>query len=397
MKQKKRNKGRIRLRYVSSFSVGTLHGMINRALLRMLLLDGRFDVECHIASSALEFMKRTEGASAVSRWRKLAVNGGAGHPAMLLRYLVSAFHNLRILCSSRRTDILFFNFNNLFSLRLTDVLCRVLRRRAVICCHGEMEYLANASKHTRLYKRLMISLTQGYFNNRRRPAPGLRFIVFGDVIRENLRPYLSRELMAALHSVDHPVMAAGGFAESGHGSCGECVDIGMAGIINAYKGADAYPPLAGSLRDDPRLRFHAIGHFQCDPEPFRDAGIEVPADPSRPLPDHVFRREIENLDFLLFLYPTDTYRLIASGAILDSLRFRRPAIGLRTDYFDYLFRKFGTFGYLADNEEELRRLLRRSPELAKDFPFDGIAARLSPESLSPRLSAVLDTLDIVRR
>lgn len=392
MKKNERKKERIRLRYVSSFSVGTLHGMINRALLRMLMLDGRFDVECHVASSAIESMKRTEGSAAVKRWRKLAVNSGAGHPAMLLRYLVSACHNLRILATSRRSDILFFNFNNLFSLRLTDLLCRILRRRTVICCHGEMEYLANASKHNRLYKRLMISLTKGYFNRHRRPASGLRFIVFGDVIRENLSPYLSDGLMAALHSVDHPVIASGEFSIPE--PAGDSVDIGMAGIINSYKGADAYPPLAESLRDDRRLRFHAIGHFQCDPEPFRAAGIEVSSDPSRPLPDHIFRREIENLDFLLFLYPTDTYRLIASGAILDALRFRRPAIGLRTDYFDYLFRKFGAFGYLADNEEELRRLLRRSPELAKDFPFDSIAAKLSPESLSSRLSAVLDTFDM---
>jgi hypothetical protein len=128
-----------------------------------------------------------------------------------------------------------------------------------------------------------------------------------------------------------------------------------------------------------------VGHFQCDSKPFEAAGIEIPADPTKPLSDEEFCKSVEALDFLLFLYPTDTYKLIASGAILDCLRFRRPVIALRTDYFDYLFRKFGAFGYLADSMEELQTLLRRASTLSRDFPFDMIAERLSPTNLPPLL------------
>jgi hypothetical protein len=371
--------------YVSSFSVGTLHGMINRALLQMLVEQDDYRVECYTPASAEPSLRRAVGSERVSRWHRIFVNSGAGHGAMLFRYLLSAFHNVRILLKSRPDDTIFYNFNNVFSLSLIDRINRRLKRNVVVCCHGEMEYLANASKHSRLYKRLMIKLTTDYFNRQRVPAEGLRFLVFGDVIKENLKPYLSDALYARLRSVDHPVIVSENRFAAPSAEADGRIDVGMVGIINAYKGSDSYPSLAESLRDVPELRFHAVGHFQCDSKPFEAAGIEIPADPTKPLSDEEFRKSVEVLDFLLFLYPTDTYKLIASGAILDCLRFRRPVIALRTDYFDYLFRKFGAFGYLADSMEELQTLLRRASTLSRDFPFDMIAERLSPTNLPPLL------------
>lgn len=378
------------LRYVSSFSVGTLHGMINNALLSMLLYNGKYNVECYSPKSAYPTLRAGLDECNVIKWHHLFINGGSGHVSMLFRYLLSAFYNVLILLRSNKDDILFYNFNNVFSLKLIDWINRFLKRSIVICCHGEMEYLANAKKHSRLYKRLMIKLTCGYFNLKREPATGIKFIVFGDVIKDNLRRYVSDKLFKRIYSLDHPVIPDKDINVKSQCNDLDVINIGLVGIINKYKGADRFPHIAERLRDNRRLSFHAIGHFQCDPNPFVKAGIIVPEDTSKPLSEIEFKKKIENLDYILFLYPADTYRLIASGAILDCIRFKRPVIGIRTDYFDYLFKKFGEFGYLAKDIDELYEILRKVDDLKVDFSYDKIADKLSPGFLSERLMQIIN-------
>ncbi len=378
------------VRYVSSFSVRSLHGMINRCLLGMLceLYPGK--VECYATKSSLEMLRDSVPSGAVSRWHALPVNSRPGKIWLLLRYISSAFYNILILLFSRRDDILFYNFNNVMSTRLLNAVNRFMHRNIVICCHGEMEYIANASKHSQLYKRLMSALTNGFFNSRRKSvSDGMRFIVFGDVIRDNLSRYLSDVLMERIHVVDHPVemLPQTVTANSGHGG----IRIGTAGILNSYKGSDSYPVLALALNDCDNIYFSVVGHLQCDSEPLRRAGIDLSGCADDHISDDEFLKRVSGLDYLLFLYPADTYRLIASGAILDSIRFRRPIIGISTDYFRYIFDKFGQLGFLADDVDSLADTIRKFKE--KDIPafdFDGVARRLSPEALLPALKDVME-------
>lgn len=97
------------------------------------------------------------------------------------------------------------------------------------------------------------------------------------------------------------------------------------------------------------------------------------------------------LDYILLLYPADTYRLIASGAVLDCIRFRKPVLALATEYFRYLFDKFGRFGYLADSVDELTELLRHPERLPRsDYDFDAIAEALRAETLTPQLKEIMN-------
>ena len=354
-----------------------------------MLID-EYDVECYTPKSAEPILKKGLNKDSSIRWHRLFVNNGSGHVSMLFRYLISAIYNILILLRSKKDDIIFYNFNNVFSLSLIDRINRLAKRHIIICCHGEMEYLVNAKKHSRLYKRLMIELTCRYFNLRKIPAPGMKFIVFGDVIKNNLRPFVNKMLYDCIYSIDHPVIADAGLSDKRQDDESYIVNIGLVGIINEYKGADKYPFIAECFKDDRRLSFHAIGHFQCNPEPFVKAGIIIPKNISRPLSNEAFKRAVLNLDYILFLYPPDTYRLIASGAILDCIRFNKPVIGVRTDYFEYLFEKFGIFGYLAKDYDELIELLRKTHQLKTHFPFNEIQEKLSIIALTPRLKEIVD-------
>ena len=56
---------------------------------------------------------------------------------------------------------------------------------------------------------------------------------------------------------------------------------------------------------------------------------------------------------LLFLYDKGSYKLTASGAILEAIWNQKPIIALHNYYFDYIFEKFGDLGFLCDSIDEL--------------------------------------------
>lgn len=169
------------------------------------------------------------------------------------------------------------------------------------------------------------------------------------------------------------------------------IRVGTVGILNYYKGSELYPEIALALSNVPNLNFYAIGNIQCNGKVLADAGIDINGCNSTHIPDHEFIQRVKQLDYLLFLYPSDTYKLIASGAILDSIRFHRPIIGLSTDYFKYIFEKFGKLGFLADNVDELINILRQLPCIeTPDIDFDKIGQKLSKSALLPAFKEIME-------
>lgn len=358
-----------RVLYISSFAVKSHHSVINRSLLDMLKAQNSEQIIVY-ASSSSDCYKESSGHN-----RQLHIPIGSGRLSLLMRYLISAYYNLWFLLTSRRNDELVYNYNNVFSTAVINCLNKLLKRRVTICCHGEMEYLSNESAHSAVYKKLLIRLCKLAFNRHTIPAPGLRYVVLGDVIKENLRPYLSDKLYDRFMSIDHPV----GNAICPPRVAGCPIKIGTVGIMNYYKGSEIYPEVASRFKDNKNIEFHCVGQVQSDVKDLIDVGVNVTNGSSEPLAPEVFSERVQNLDFLLFLYPTDNYRLMASGAFLDALRFSRPVIALRTPYFEYLFNKFGAFGYLADNIDELCSLIAQAPTLNRNFPFSDIAHRINTQ------------------
>lgn len=374
--------------------------MVNSGLLRMLVLTRRpEDIEVSAAESSLDMLRRAAGPEAEGKtvFRPLRVNTRRGRAGLLMRYLQSAWHNVAALCRSRRGDTLIYNFNNVFSIHAINFLSRRLYRgrNIVVVCHGEMEYLANADKHSKAYKHLMARLTKSFFlRSPSKFSPQIHFIVLGDVILSQLGEFLHPEVLARFRSIDHPVTAAAPFDDLSPAAASEGKDtsplrIGTVGIMNRYKGADTYLRLVERLRGTD-VEFSIAGHVQSDLEAFRALGVKMGKDPGEALPDEEFRQMASSLDFILLLYPSDSYRLIASGALLDTIRFRRPLIAISTAYFRYFFEKFGPVGYLAENEDEVAGLIARADTLPREgFDYSGVLSRLSPEALAPDFSKIL--------
>lgn len=366
--------------------------MVNNAMLKMLCRAFPDEVVCYASKSAMPHLE----TSGCVKKKKIYVNAGNGKLAVLLRYIVSTVHNVMILLASGKSDLLFYNYNNVFSLWLIDFVNRFKKTKVVICCHGELEFVSLDTDGFPLYKRVMSALVRHYFNKGNlSPARGVNFIVLSDIALENLQPYVSKELIGRFDAIDHPVMPVESFRSlCPGGNDGErCVNIGTVGILNEHKGSGQYLRLIRRVNKERKdIRFHAIGHIQCDPSPFIESGVSLPAKVDEPLPYESFLREVDTLDFILYFYSSDKYRLTASGALLDAIRFRKPVIALRNDYFEYFFNKFGELGYLVDSVEEMAELIIRSENLNKEFKFDEIEKKLSVERLQDRFDEIIKPL-----
>jgi glycosyltransferase involved in cell wall biosynthesis len=64
------------------------------------------------------------------------------------------------------------------------------------------------------------------------------------------------------------------------------------------------------------------------------------------------------MHYCIFLYPKNSYKLTASGALLESLAHLKPVISLRNSYLEYIFNKMGNIGYLCSTIEEMTVIIK---------------------------------------
>lgn len=74
---------------------------------------------------------------------------------------------------------------------------------------------------------------------------------------------------------------------------------------------------------------------------------------------------IRSLDYAIFTYNLDSYKLIASGAFIDAINFEKPIIAIKNDFIEYYFNKYGNIGYIFNTYEEFEK---RILEIIDHFP-----------------------------
>ena len=82
-----------------------------------------------------------------------------------------------------------------------------------------------------------------------------------------------------------------------------------------------------------------------------------------------FEEEILNLDYILILYPKDSYRLTASGVYFDCIKYNKPLLGLKNEYFEYMFKKYGEIGKLFESIDEIIEYLSQERKIL-DSDYD---------------------------
>jgi hypothetical protein len=184
---------------------------------------------------------------------------------------------------------------------------------------------------------------------------GLTFIALGESIRENLcvrLPFLSEHVRA----IDHPYFFKSIPVEERRV---KPLCFGTFGVAHRQKGSHLFYRLAEEIAGEKaalEATFILVGHVIDRKLQAPPAAVNVPSANS-PLSREEFECYAAMVDYAVFFYPADSYRLTASGAFFDALAFAKPLIAIRNPFFEHYFSRFGDIGYLCDDYAEVKKMV----------------------------------------
>ncbi|MDR1129677.1 MAG: hypothetical protein LBK96_01670 [Prevotellaceae bacterium] len=240
------------------------------------------------------------------------------------------------------------------------LLFPLFKCRAVVTLHGELEFLRENKKgFWKCWgKILKASLCFGNSGD-------LKYLVLGEIIRNNLLQTVKLNPDSVL-SIDHPFI----YSDIKNKTLDERhLRLGSVGVASLHKKSYRIFQLAEDFKEEiagGRIRFEIVGRVL--PNMHSHVNEYVDYSSENDLIDRdSFEDRAANLDYLLFFYDNDFYRLCSSGAFFDAVNFEKPVLAIKNDFFCYYFNRLGNIGYLFDSETELSLKVK---ELLNDFPVE---------------------------
>lgn len=181
-----------------------------------------------------------------------------------------------------------------------------------------------------------------------------KYIVLGDVIKKNLlKKYPSMEKQ--LFSIDHPYS----FSKNNiNKRFDNKIIISTCGITAYEKGLNNIYKFIDKIENN--FEFKHIGKSINE---IQDKYVKYFPYKNEVISQKEYKNLIDKLDYILILYPNDSYKLTASGVYFDCIKFNKPLLGLKNEYFEYMFEKYGEIGKLFNTIEEIIDYLKKNREI----------------------------------
>ena len=386
------------VKYINSFASKEEHSQVNASFLLMLSLIYK-SVDYYGSKDAMLVMEKVLGSRMPDNviQHGLFVYRGHSRIALLLRYLISAIQNILLLIGNRN-EIIFYNFDNVFSIRIINWLNRFLHRKVVVLCHGELELLRQDIKKEGPLQRMIMFLVRNFYNKNVKFADMIYFIVLGESIKSNLSKFLTKEQLAHFYTIDHPYIVQSNCYTTPSYSSSNKIKVGCVGSMNELKGTKRLIELANEVElRKIDVEISVIGKVFSDREELLSHNVILKSKDNRSLPYDEFQRHVSELDAILFLYDMSSYKLTASGAIYDSIIFSKPIITLRNDYFDYIISKYGIPALIATDVGNMAmkiESIRNFDENLLIAKYKSMLKNISPSVQAKHLYSILNKIGL---
>lgn len=281
-----------------------------------------------------------------------------------LRILMGFFITLYEYIKLKDKDCLLFLYTNALSMPLILLLNIVLKKKIIFMMHGELElqYKKNIPfyKPIRYYK-LCHDLSFKYFVSK---TPAV-ILVLGDSIKYNLIK-IYPNINGHIISICHPYNLNTSQIKNKKITFKYPLTIGTIGLMTKDKGLEELIQLSKCFQKEikeNKLTIKSIGKVITSnllPNNINWIGV------NKPLHRDDFEKQINQLDFILYLYPKDSYKLTASGAIMDAVKMHKPIICIKNDYFEYLMGN-NIIGYMVENLKGIEIIIKQLLN-KKDIP-----------------------------
>ncbi len=389
----------MKVRFIDTLCTNGMHLLFNASLLA--ILEKIFDKislygEKNNINDEIKILEENEVDISKIERKNLYLPIVKSRISNFFLYLCSFFYNLYFIVIANKDDILVFNYNNLLAVRMMNIFNKIFHRKILIFCHGEMEFLIENRSSFGPFNRFTFYLGKCFFLNKKiRIEQNIKFVVLGDSILKNIKKILPLNISKSFITMDHSYffkkddIIKEKVIKTGN------IKIGTVGLFYRLKGADDFCKLVSSINNK-SIEFSITGKILYNVRKLQELGISLPENLGKDvIPRDILEKRIEDLDFILYLYPITSYKIMASGAILDALSFKRPIIALRNDYFSYIFEKFGEFGYLFDSLEDIINFLNQITLFSIDptiFDYKMIQQRLSIDFVSKTFREELESI-----
>ena len=384
------------VKYIDTVCTNTQHIIFNASLLAMLgkfYPNITFYGEKNNMHEVLDILDQNHTNCSSLRTRILPLPIASSGIRSFFVFIFSFFYNIYFIIFANKKELLVFNYNNLMAVRSMNFINKLFNRNILIFCHGEMEFLISEIKKYGPLNSLLWKFAHHFFLNKNiQVHPKIKFVVMGDAILQHIRETVPNNIGKAFISVDHSY-----FFNSTHYpyNSSKQLKVGTVGVFSKIKGGDDFCKLY-HLVDKSKVRFSITGRIFYDMNIINSMNIDLPNNKGANAIDREeLEKRIQELDIILFFYPKDSYKLIASGAIMDAISMKKPILAIKNSYFSYIFEKFGSFGFLVDSVEEMAKTIKILKKEDLAFDFDTIQKKLNISSISEQLKEQLIKMNLL--
>lgn len=378
---------------IDAYSTGSYHEVINQGYLMMIselyneviYIADKSSCEnirkllkyCNVRCENVKFQEKN------IRFSHL-IFCGEGVNYLLKLMKVSLLNYWYYVKTPRGTDV-FYN-NNLFFAILFISLFAKKNKKIFSMCHNEME-LIDSTKANSSATRLLSSFFRMIFCKLHLNEI-FHFILLSPKMVEYFSSFVTLNVnKKRLFSIDHAYIRPNNEVLSIYKIEDTKIKIGIPGAINKSRGLDSLKEIIQKLKNKNICIYALSDCSECIESPQfvqlnKGNGL---------LPFEQYNAYVCSMDAMLLLYDTKSYKLTASGAILEAIWNEKPIIALKNAYFEYLFKKFGDMGILCNTVEELCMQLEIF-ENRQNFRESILKAKktLVPNSVKKQLKEILD-------
>lgn len=373
-----------------AYSHGSYHEVINQAYLMMIaelyekviyIADKsacdnirRLLEECNVEYKNVEFHEKNFRETKL-RWPGLSY---------MYKLLYISFLNYWYYLKAPRGADVFYN-NNLFFAILLISLFATKDKQIYDMCHNEMELIdkeksySGATGFLSLYFRFMFDKVKLH--------PIFHFILLSPKMVDYFRSFISDKNHGRIFGIDHCYIRPHVSVDERYLVSDVKFKIGIPGAIDKKRGLETLKRIIASLKTE-RVCIYALS--SCS-ENIESPNFVMLNKGRKLLPFGQYNAYVQSMDAMLLLYDVDSYKLTASGAVLEAIWNEKPILALHNMYFDYLFEKFGKLGELFDSEKAIAHFLNNSSQLDEIEQNCAFAKQqLKPEFVRENLKMIIE-------
>lgn len=341
---------------IDAYSHGSYHEVINQGYLMMIseLYENVFYIadksscenlrilldKCNVKYNNIIFKEK--------QFRKVNLkNKGISY---LLNILRVSFWNYHYYVKAPSNVDVFYN-NNLFFAIILISLFSNKRNNIYDMCHNEMELIDSKSVYSRatsvLSKYFRFVFCKMNLNNI------FHFILLSPDMVSYFNSFISEKNHSRMFSIDHAYIRADVEKNVELIKDSKYIKIGIPGAITELRGLDTLKKILKGVNNND-IRIYALSYCSVDikNEHFVRLNKE-----NHLMPFEQYSNYVKSMDLMLLIYDTDSYKLTASGAVLEAIWNEKPIIALENMYFNYLFNKFGNLGVLESDTNSITKTL----------------------------------------